>query len=96
MCVSARGSRELESVIEHAGPYRSVEFRFERSGARDPAMSASKDLRLLGQCERALHRVSDWLNDLETVSIDGRHHDDLGELIHAVDEARDEAEAARP
>lgn len=26
--------RELAAVIEHAGPHRSVEFRFERSGSR--------------------------------------------------------------
>lgn len=55
-------------------------------------MSASKDRRLLEQTQRALYRASDWLNDLDTVSIDGHHHDAIGELIHAIDEAVAEVE----
>jgi hypothetical protein len=57
-------------------------------------MSASNDRRLLDQSARALRRVSDWLNDLDTVAIDGLALDALGELIHAVDMAEQEVEAA--
>lgn len=53
-------------------------------------MRPSKDARLLYQSARALRRVSDWLNDLDTVSIDDRALDALGELIHAVDLAEEE------
>lgn len=53
-------------------------------------MSASADRRKLDQAARALRRVSDWLNDLDTVSIDGHVHDSLGEVIYSVDVALDE------
>jgi hypothetical protein len=52
-----------------------------------------RDERLLQQSYRALLRVSDWLNDLDTVSIDGRDRDRLGEMIQAVGEAEREVYA---
>lgn len=58
-------------------------------------MSLSNDKRLLDQSARALRTVADWINDLDTVQVDGRGHDALGELIFAVDEALALAEVRR-
>jgi hypothetical protein len=54
-------------------------------------VSASSDRRKLDQAARALRRVADWINDLDTVSVDGAAHDSLGEVIYAVDTALEEA-----
>jgi hypothetical protein len=54
-------------------------------------VSASADKRKLDQAARALRRVADWINDLDTVSVDGQGHDALGEIIYAVDQALEEA-----
>lgn len=54
-------------------------------------MSASRDRRLLDQAALSLRRTIDWLQDLDTVHIDGAEFDKLGEVIWAVDEALEEA-----
>lgn len=54
-------------------------------------MSQSTDRRKLDQAARALRRVADWINDLDTVSVDGSAHDALGEAIFGVDQALEEA-----
>ena len=54
-------------------------------------MSASNDRRLLDQAARHLRMVSDWINALDTVSVDGAAHDSLGEVIYAVDQALEAA-----
>lgn len=54
-------------------------------------MSASRDRRLLDQAARSLRRTVDWLQDLDTVQIDGVEFDKLGEIIWAVDCALEEA-----
>jgi hypothetical protein len=54
-------------------------------------MSASRDRRLLDQAARSLRRTVDWLQDLDTVEVDGSEFDKLGEVIFAVDEALEEA-----
>jgi hypothetical protein len=54
-------------------------------------MSASDDRRKLDQAARALRRVADWINDLDTVAVDGHGHDALGMAIYAVDQALEEA-----
>ncbi len=54
-------------------------------------MSASRDRRLLDQAARSLRRTVEWLNDLDTVSIDGQEFDKFGEVIWAVDQALEEA-----
>jgi hypothetical protein len=50
-------------------------------------MSASRDRRLLEQSARALSNLSEWLRDLDTVMIDGRVLDNIGEALHGVDVA---------
>lgn len=51
-------------------------------------MPSAKDVRLLEQSTRALLRVSDWLSDLDE-PMDGEVADDLGYLIHRVEEAQE-------
>lgn len=55
-----------------------------------------RDVRLLDQSVRALLRVSDWLSDLRTVESDPIDRDKLGELIHAVETLKAEAEQGGP
>jgi len=60
---------------------------------RTPARrgGASEDRRKLEQSARALRRVADWVRDLDTVAVDGEGLDAIGEAIHAVDQALEEA-----
>jgi hypothetical protein len=59
-------------------------------------MSRSNDRRLLNQSEAALHRVSDWLRELEHVAVPGTNLDALGEIIFGVEEARAELDEPDP
>ncbi len=53
-------------------------------------MPRSTDRRLVDQSARALRNVADWLEALDTVSVDPIDLDKLGELIHAVDVLEEE------
>jgi hypothetical protein len=58
--------------------------------SRQSRRGPSRDRRLLDQSVRALLRVSDWLRDTDTVQVEGEALDQIGEVIHAVEQALEE------